>query len=115
MACRERSFESDTPGGVARCRGDGDDGCHRLREEYRPLQHLHPSKGTADDGLEAGDAQVVQQGLLQPDHVAHSVFRKSQPVRFPRVRIEGSWAGGAVTSAQKVGTDNAVTGSIQRP
>ena len=40
---------------------DGDGALHALREVHRPLQRLHAADGAAHHGMQALDAEVIEQ------------------------------------------------------
>ena len=66
--------------GRLHARGDRDDRAHPLRVHDRPLEHLHPAHRAADHGVPAGDAEVVGEPGLDPDHVADRDDREARAV-----------------------------------
>jgi hypothetical protein len=105
--------EPDGPGGVARRAGDGHDAVHHLREEERPLQHLHPAQRSPHHGADAAHAQGPDQRPLQPHHVPQRHRREAPQPGAARGRVDGGGPGGAVAAAEDVGADDEVAIRIE--
>ena len=57
---------------------------HDLGIRHCPLQNLHSTHASSDDGVEAIDTQVFYQASLGRDHIGNGQFRKGDAVGFPR-------------------------------
>ena len=84
-----------------------------LREEQRPLQHLHPAQRAADDGADAPDPEGPAELPLHPDHVTHGDGREGAEVGSPGGRVDRGRPGGAVAAPQDVGADDEVAFRVE--
>ena len=62
--------EGDVLGRMAGRRGDRHRREHAVGIARRPLQHLHAAHRAADDAEQLLDAEMIDQQLLRPHHVA---------------------------------------------
>ncbi len=95
---------------------DGDDRAHPLRVHDRPLEDLHPAHRAADDGVPAGDAEVVGEPGLDAHHVADRDDREARAVRPAVDGVRRRRAGRALAAAEHVGAhDEPAVGVDRRP
>ena len=91
-----------------RRRGDRDGGIHHLGVGNRPLQHLHPADGAADHRQQMPDPELIEQQLLDADHVGDGDDRKVQAVGPTGFGIHGARPGRSRAAAQEIGADHEV-------
>ncbi len=89
-------------------RGDGEGRIHHLGIGDRPLQDLHPPYGAADHGQQVPDAQLVEQQLLDLDHVGDGDDGENQAVGFAGLGIRRGRPRRARAAAEKVRADDEV-------
>ncbi len=80
----------------------------------RPLQHLHAAHRAADHRQQLVDAQMLDQALLRPHHVADGDQRKSQAVGLAGGGIDLGRAGRAHAAAQHIGADHEEAVGVDR-
>ncbi len=93
---------------------DGDGAGDALGVEDGPLEDHHAADGCADDELEAGDAEVVDELDLGVDDVADADEGEGGAVELAGGGVDGAGAGGTVTGAEDVDADDAVAGEIEQ-
>ena len=71
-----------------------------------PEEGLHAAHGTADDGMEAGDAEVADDEALGPDDVTQGDLREEAAVGAARAGIGRERTGRALASAEAVHPDD---------
>ena len=76
--------EGDLLRAVPRRGGDRDRRGDRIGIRHRPFERLHAAHRSARDGQQALDAEMVDQHLLQPHHVADRDHRERHRVRACR-------------------------------
>ena len=91
--------EGDVLRRMARGAGDGHHGAHAVGIGRRPLQHLHAAHRAADHRQQLVDAQMLDQPLLRPHHVADGDQRESQALGLAGGRIDLGRAGRAHAAA----------------
>ncbi len=93
-------------------------GFNKVRIFNRPLQNLHPAHRTADYGQKLFYPELVQQQLLNLDHISYSYNRKVQTVRLVCLRINRRRPRRPAAAAQKVWANNKILiciDSLARP
>src|SRR5699024_11037127 len=99
-------LDADLPG--AGPGGDGDDahGVDLVRVHQRPLQGAGATHGTAEDGVDPGDAEGVEELLLRGDLVADG-DRRETGSPAAAVGVLGGGAGRPLAAADDVGAHDA--------
>src|SRR5512146_457269 len=85
--------------------GDGDRATHPFRCVERPLQRLHATERTADDGCHERDADCVERSALRAHDIGNRYFRKVRSCR---------WPGRTVAAAEHVDADDASLSGIEQ-
>ena len=95
-------IEGDLLRAVPRRGGDRDGSRHRIGVRHSPFQRLHPAHGSTRDGEQPRNPQMIDEHLLQPNHVPRRDYGKLQRVRTARSRIDRGGTRRAAASAQDV-------------
>jgi hypothetical protein len=101
-------IEADAPGRMKSIGRDQDEVLDQVGLLDGPLHGLLAPQGTADDGMDPADAQLLAQQLMRPDHIPDGNRREGLVIRLPCFRILAQRTGGTVTGSQDVGADNKV-------
>jgi hypothetical protein len=80
--------EGDRLGPEVRRGGHGDGRVDHVGIVDGPAQDLHPADRAADHGQKVPDAQLVEQQLLDPDHVGNRDDGEVQPVGPVRLGVD---------------------------
>ena len=94
--------------------GDCDDRIDLVREQDRPLERLHPAKGTAGHRREPPDPQLVEEGTLNSHHIRHGDHGKSRAVRLAGSRVDRRRPGSPAAPAEEVGGDHKEPVGVER-
>jgi hypothetical protein len=105
--------EGDVLSGVAGGAGDRHGGEDGLRIGRRPLQRLHGAHGAAGDAEQLLDAEMVDEQLLRPHHVADGDDREAEAVGLAGARIDLLGSGRTHAAAEHVGADHEIAVSIE--
>ena len=106
--------ERDLLRAVPRSGGDRHRRHHRVGIRYRPLQSLHPAHGAARKAEQPRNAQMIDQHLLQPHHVANGDYRKRHGIRTTRGGVDGRGSRRAAATAQHIRTDDEILVGVER-
>ena len=93
---------------------DGNDRVHLIAVEYGPFERLHPAQGTAGNGSQPRDSQLVQQCPFGPHHVGDRDDRKVGAVGPSSRRIGGRGPCGPSAPAQQVRADDEKLVRVER-
>lgn len=106
----EDLFEKGEAGedGGAGAAGDGDNDFDAPGVKRGKVDGEETTDGGADDGVELGNAEVVDQGELGIDDIASADGGEGGAVGFGGGGVDGSGAGGAVAAAEVVGAEDEV-------
>ena len=94
--------------------GDRHRGEHRFGVCHRPLQHLHAAHRAADDAEQLVDAEMLDQQLLRPHHVADGDHREGQAIGQAGRRVGVLRPAAAQAAAQHVGADDEIAVGVDR-
>ena len=84
-----------------------------FRVARRPLQHLHAAHRAADHAKQAVDAEVLEQALLRPHHVAHGDDRERQGPGLAGRRVDVLRPGGSHAAAEHIGADEEIALGVE--
>ena len=98
--------EGDVLGAVPRGASDRHHRPHTSGIGCCPLQHLHAAHRAADHGQQPVNAQMLDQPLLGPHHVADGDQREVGAPGLAGLGIDLGRAGGAHAAAQHIGADD---------
>ena len=113
IACRPTSWNAMF---CAECRaavGDRHRREHRFGIARGPLQHLHAAHRAADHAEQLLDAEMIDQQLLRPHHVADRDDRKIERPRLAGRRVDLLRAGGAHAAAEHIGADQEIALGVE--
>ena len=94
--------------GGAGAAGDRDDDFDALGVEGGEVDGEQTTDGGADDGVELGDAEVVDESELGIDDIASADGGERGAVGFGGSGVDGGRAGGAVAAAEVIGAEDEV-------
>ncbi|KAH6604401.1 hypothetical protein Trco_007847 [Trichoderma cornu-damae] len=109
-----RVAHGDAVGVAPGAAADGGDARDSIRVEGGGGEGLHASHAGADAGVEARDAQVVQQAELRADHVLHGEDGEARGVHLAVAGVDAAGARRAVAPANDVGADDVEAVRVQR-
>ena len=98
--------ESDGLRAFAGGGGHGEQAAGEVGELDGEEQGGHAAHGAADDGVEFGNAEMVEEEFLGAHHVEDGEGGEAEAVRFAGGGIRGGRAGGAGAAAGDVGADD---------
>src|SRR5262249_29393411 len=89
-------------------------GVDHLRVPDRPLERLHPAERAAAGRQDPPDAEVVEDELLGPDHVADRHDREVDVVATAAARLDRARPGRAAAGAEHLDTGDEVAVGAER-
>lgn len=101
-----RVAHGDAVGMAPRAAADGGHARDSLREQHRRGERLHAAHAGPDAGVEAGDAEAVQQAELRAHHVVHRQDGEARGVHLAVGRVDAAGACRAVAAANDVCADD---------
>lgn len=108
-----RVAHGDAVGVAPRAAADGGHARDSLREQHRGGERLHAAHAGADAGVEAADAEVVQQAELRAHHVVHRQDGEARGVHLAVGRVDAAGACRAITPANDVCADDVEAVSVK--
>src|SRR5258708_1440806 len=86
---------------------------YHLTFHIRPFHSLVAAHAAAYQQMNSINTQVLTEQYMRFYHVAYGYLRKIAVIRFAGGRVKAVRAGGSITGAEYIGTNNKITGRVQ--